>query len=180
MSVGRSVFADIFIIIVIAGIVIFICSSGEKKEAFDERQKIARRSAWGVSYLVLAAYTILTWWYCYYRLSNVTASGEMLGIVVALSSAGLAISFVIHEIICIFKDAFTPVGQRGRVVVFSSGFVIMGVQIVGLIIEGRTQGEWRLTLTLYCVICALFLRVTVAGLIKYLMDKRAEKQGGDE
>ncbi len=165
----------------IVGLVaVFICKAIMKKKRFfdrdceceyDERQLLARNSAYKGAFFTLAAYCLLCGLMGIWELEWAMLSVQMI--------AGMLLSATVFVIICIFKDAYFT-GKGNTMVSFLVFSIFMcAIQTFSFVMSVFVDGESIFTdgvlnVQIIAALCAVvFLSCAVATTIKMIMNRKS-------
>lgn len=150
--------------------VIFIVAVAAKSVAqgdYDERQEIARGSAFRYAYFTLILYFIISELTSYYLQHN--WCNGLTNVI-----CGICLSAVVFGAIAIWKDAYVKLNQKAKnnaAIMGAIGFLNVIQGIISLI--DKDPGPVSIPINLSIGVCLLFL--AVFSIIKTKMDKNEEE-----
>lgn len=171
---NNNVILPFIIVVVLVAFIAIIRSRRNKTISYDERQLLARNTAYKYSFFFLMLYCLVCGMLVLFEIKWADAALQML--------LGVVLSFVLFIALCMIKDAYFSDSPKRNLysVLFFFWFGLMYfIHLMMSLSRGEVlfdNGELKM-LALYLVASVCFTALGVLSAVKLIMEKRgAEKQ----
>lgn len=141
----------------------------------DERQVLARGGAWKAACLTLAGCVVAMLFIFAVMLRAGRLNDDVF---VRATLASLTLSFVVFQLICIFRDAFTQLRLNGKTQL-TSHLTMIAVALFAALFSRLAFGGWEYGVALYAL-AAYNALISAALAVKLASDKRKAGEGAEE